>query len=68
MSRENVEIVRTLYELGGDPFNAAAGQVDQVFRDHLDEQLELRLPSDYPEGEPAVPRTRGGRGDVRHDR
>jgi ketosteroid isomerase-like protein len=52
VSRENVQIVRTLYELGGDPFNAAAGQVDQVFRDHLDEQFEVRLPSDYPEGEP----------------
>jgi ketosteroid isomerase-like protein len=52
MSQENVEIVRTLYELGGDPFNAAPDQVDRVFHDHLDEQFEVRLPSDYPEGEP----------------
>jgi ketosteroid isomerase-like protein len=52
MSQENVEIVRTLYELGGDPFNAAPGQGDRAFRDYLDEQFEVRLPSDYPEGEP----------------
>ena len=52
MSQENVEIVRTLYGLGGDPLHTAPDQLDRVFRDHLDEQFEVRLPSDYPEGEP----------------
>ena len=52
MSQENVEIVRTLYGLRGDPLNVAPDQLDRVFRDHLDEQFEVRLPSDYPEGEP----------------
>jgi ketosteroid isomerase-like protein len=49
MSQENVEIVRELYEMG-DFFNAGPEQFDRAFRDYLDEQLELRLPPDYPEG------------------
>jgi ketosteroid isomerase-like protein len=54
MSQENVEIVRSLYEVaGGDWFRIAAGQIDRAFRDHVDEQVfEIHLPSDYPEGEP----------------
>ena len=52
MSQENVEVIRNLYEIGGDPFSAAPDQIDRAFRDYLDEQLEIRLPSDYPEGEP----------------
>ena len=51
MSQENVEIVRTVYEIG-DPFAGTAIQVDRAFRDYLDAQFEFRLPSDYPEGEP----------------
>ena len=53
MSQENVEVVRPLYGLEGEAFlNADADAVDRAFRDHLDEQFEVRLPSDYPEGEP----------------
>jgi ketosteroid isomerase-like protein len=51
MSRENVELVRNLYELG-DFLNPNPDAIDQAFRDYLDEQFEARLPPDYPEGEP----------------
>jgi ketosteroid isomerase-like protein len=51
MSEENVEIVRNLYALG-DFLNPNPAEIDQAFRDYLDEQFELRLPPDYPEGEP----------------
>jgi ketosteroid isomerase-like protein len=50
MSEENVELVRNLYALG-DFLNPNPAEVDQAFRDYLDEQFELRLPPDYPEGE-----------------
>jgi hypothetical protein len=46
MSEENVEIVRQLYSLG-DLLNPDPDRIDQVFRDYLDEQFELRLPPDY---------------------
>jgi ketosteroid isomerase-like protein len=53
MSRENVELVRRLYGIGaGGPFSVAPDQIDRAFRDYLVEQFEVRLPSDYPEGEP----------------
>jgi ketosteroid isomerase-like protein len=53
MSEENVEIVRSLYEIGtGDWFSAAPDQIDRGFREYADEQCEFRLPPDYPEGEP----------------
>ena len=52
MSEENVELVRTLYEIGADPFSVPPDQIDRAFRDYVDGQLEIRLPSDYPEGEP----------------
>jgi ketosteroid isomerase-like protein len=57
MSRENVELVRATYEL--DLFTAAPNQIDRVFRDYVDEEFELHLPPDYPEGEPVF-RGRGG--------
>jgi ketosteroid isomerase-like protein len=50
MSEENVKLVRNLYALG-DFLNPNPAEVDQAFRDYLDEQFELRLPPDYPEGE-----------------
>ena len=69
MSQENVEVVRSLYGLGGDAFlNAGADAADRAFRDHLDEQFEVRLPSDYPEGEPVFRGRAGARRDVRHAR
>jgi ketosteroid isomerase-like protein len=52
MSRENVEVIRRLYETGVTPFDAAPDQINRIFRDYLDEQFEVRLPPDYPEGEP----------------
>lgn len=52
MSLENVDVIRILYEIGGDPFSAAPDQIDRAFREYADEQCEIRLPSDYPEGEP----------------
>ncbi len=53
MSQENVEVIRSLYEIGaGDWFSVAPDQIDRAFRDYVDEQFEARLPSDYPEGEP----------------
>jgi hypothetical protein len=51
MSRENVQLVRNLYELG-DLLNPNPDEIDRVFRDYLDEQFEAHLPPDYPEGEP----------------
>ena len=55
MSQENVEIVRRLYAEA--PFRLAIGPdderavLDRLFRDHFEEQLEIRMPADYPEGE-----------------
>src|SRR6266508_4241462 len=51
MSQENVDLVRNLYALG-DFLNPNPDEIDRAFRDYLDEQFELRLPPDYPEGEP----------------
>ena len=50
MSQENVEVIRSLYETRVTPFDAAPDQIDRIFRDYLDEQFEVRLPPDYPEG------------------
>jgi len=56
MSHENVELVRRAYEDGGPvalPLSLADERaiVDRLFRDCYDEQLEIRMPADYPEGE-----------------
>ena len=40
MSQENVEVVRSLYGLGGDAFlDVDADAADRTFRDDLDEQF-----------------------------
>src|SRR6186997_1515817 len=56
MSEENVELVRRLYLSFPDVLHAnpddVGGWSEQVFGESLDEQFEVRLPSDYPEGEP----------------
>jgi ketosteroid isomerase-like protein len=36
----------------GDPLQTTSAQIDRLFREHLDENFEFRLPGDYPEGEP----------------
>ena len=50
MSQENVDLVRRTYS-EGDLLHATTEQLDRGFREYVDEQFELRLPSDYPEGE-----------------
>jgi ketosteroid isomerase-like protein len=50
MSEQNVELVRNLAALGG-PLSLTPDQIDGAFREYLDEEFELRLPPDYPEGE-----------------
>jgi ketosteroid isomerase-like protein len=56
MSHENVELVRRAYEDGGPvvlplSLDDERAVVDRLFRDCYDEQLEIRMPADYPEGE-----------------
>ncbi len=52
---QNVELVRRWYAFLPDLANAAAADdqtiLDRAFRDYLDEEYEVRLPADYPEGE-----------------
>jgi ketosteroid isomerase-like protein len=64
MSEENLELVRRWYfslpDLRDANPHVMARWTEQAFRDFLDEQFEVRLPSDYPEGEPVF----RGRGDV----
>ena len=56
MSHENVDVVRRLYAEGG-PFALPLGPdderalLDRLFEEYYDEQLEVLMPSDYPEGE-----------------
>jgi ketosteroid isomerase-like protein len=55
VSREHVELVTRLYESGG-PFALPLGAeeeralLDRLFGEFYDEQLEVLMPSDYPEG------------------
>src|SRR5215211_1963965 len=56
MSQENVELVRRLYAEGPLLGIAASPDderaiVDRLFREYYDDQLEIRMPADYPEGE-----------------
>jgi ketosteroid isomerase-like protein len=66
MSKENVELVLRWYAFLPDLASADAADdqaiLDQAFRDYLDEEYEVRLPADYPEGEPIF---RGREGLVR---
>jgi ketosteroid isomerase-like protein len=56
MSRENIELVRRLYAQGG-PFALPLSPeeegvlIDRLFEEFYDEQVEIRMPADYPEGE-----------------
>jgi len=55
VSQQNVDIVLRWYAFLPDLANAEATDdqtiLDQAFRDYLDEEYEVRLPGDYPEGE-----------------
>jgi ketosteroid isomerase-like protein len=56
MSRENVELVRRLYAEDG-PFALPLSPddervlLDRLFGEFYDDRVEVRMPSDYPEGE-----------------
>ena len=56
MSQEEVELVRRVYADGGNlgvvvnPDDEAA-VLDRLFRDYYEEEFEVRMPADYPEGE-----------------
>jgi ketosteroid isomerase-like protein len=56
MSQEEVELVRRLYAEEGslgvvvNPDDERA-VLDRLFRDYYEEQFEVRMPPDYPEGE-----------------
>jgi ketosteroid isomerase-like protein len=64
MSGENVEVVRRLYADGG-PFalpmspDEERALLDRLFRDYYEEQVEVRMPADYPEGEQVYVGPRG---------
>ena len=48
MSRENVSLVRDMYELLPGLRESETGPVDRLFRDYVDDRFELHLPPDYP--------------------
>ena len=64
MSRENVEVVQGLYDEGG-PFALPMGAeheralLDHLFEEYYDEQFEVLMPPDYPEGEQVYVGRRG---------
>jgi ketosteroid isomerase-like protein len=68
MSRNGAELVTRLYQEGG-PFalplspHEERALLDRHFRDFYDEQLEIRMPADYPEGEQVLV-GRGGMAEV----
>ena len=64
MSQEEVELVRRLYEDGGPialPLSPAEERVllDRMFSEYYVEQVEVRMPPDYPEGEQLLYGRRG---------
>ena len=64
LAHENVDVVRRLYQDGG-PFALPLGPegeralLDHLFREYYDEQLEVLMPPDYPEGEQVYVGRRG---------
>ena len=64
MSRDSLELVRHLYELGG-PFALPLGAddeaklLDRLFEEFYDEHVETTMPADYPEGEQVYVGRRG---------
>ena len=64
MSQENVELVSHLYAEEGPfalPLSAEAERalLDRMFGKYYEEQLEVRMPADYPEGEQVLVGRRG---------
>ena len=64
MSREDVDLVGRLYAENG-PFSLPlsheeeAALLDRTFGRYYDEQVEIRMPSEYPEGEQVLVGRRG---------
>jgi ketosteroid isomerase-like protein len=64
MSRNDVELVRRLY-LDGGPFSLPLSAdderalLDRHFRDFYDQQVQVHMPPDYPEGEQVLVGRRG---------
>ena len=64
MSHENLDVVRRLYADGG-PFALPMGPegerslLDHLFEEYYDEQLQVLMPPDYPEGEQVYVGRRG---------
>jgi ketosteroid isomerase-like protein len=64
MSRDRLELVRHLYEVGG-PFALPLGAddeaklLDRLFEEFYDEHVETTMPADYPEGEQVYVGRRG---------
>jgi ketosteroid isomerase-like protein len=64
MSRDRLELVRRLYEVGG-PFALPLGAddeaklLDRLFEEFYDEHVETTMPADYPEGEQVYVGRRG---------
>jgi ketosteroid isomerase-like protein len=64
MSREDVDLVSRLYAEDG-PFSLPlsrdeeAALLDRTFARYYDDQVEIRMPSDYPEGEQVLVGRRG---------
>ena len=62
--QKNLEIVRRLYADGG-PFalpmdsDEERALLDHLFHEYYDEQVEVRMPADYPEGEQLLYGKRG---------
>jgi ketosteroid isomerase-like protein len=50
VSWENVDLARRIYE-NADLLHTSAERLDRAFREQVSEDLEFRLPPDYPEGE-----------------
>ena len=51
MSQENVEIVRRFYAAAPDVADVDEALIDRVFGNYFDDQWEMRMPAEYPEGD-----------------
>lgn len=51
MSQANVEIVRRFYAGAPDIADVDEALIHRFFRNYFDDQWEMRMPAEYPEGE-----------------
>jgi ketosteroid isomerase-like protein len=64
MSREDVELVMRVYDANGPfwlplPASEEGELLDRLFAELYDEQIEIRMPADYPEGAQVLVGRRG---------